>query len=270
MKWLLILFLFTTVEKFYSQDEKLPIVISPLIGDTLTLKERNYYKLFPTIDGFQWSVFYLNADSSLSAAITYVQDNKTKDTLVGLSSSLNKMKQYIHDTEFSKSVINENGAEVSAQLNNGGMISGNLLSVRQASILIYNSNRQINDNELDYNLIYNVKQRDIEKLTIKGQSNVLKGMGIGLLAGIGLGALVGYVVYGGGSGRTFADIGRAQEAGVIGLVVGIGCFAIGTIIGFTTSTPDEVIEQFSGYDITGLSSYSKYPIKEPYELKKIE
>lgn len=105
MKWLLIIFLFTTVEKLYSQDEKLPIVISPLIGDTLTLKERNYYKLFPTIDGFQWSVFYLNSDSSLSAAITYVQDNKTKDTLVELSSSLNKMKQYIHDTEFSKSVI---------------------------------------------------------------------------------------------------------------------------------------------------------------------
>ena len=95
-------------------------------------------------------------------------------------------------------------------------------------------------------------------------------MGIGLLAGIGLGFLVGYAAYGGDSGHTFADIGRARDAAVTGLTVGIGIFALGTIIGIVTSTSDEVIEQFSDYDINGLSSYSKYPTKEPYELNKIE
>ncbi|UCH65470.1 MAG: hypothetical protein JSW63_12835 [Ignavibacterium sp.] len=257
-------------QSLWAQERDSLIQLNPGIGDTLTLEERNYYKLFPKIDGFQWAVFYLNPDSSVSTKITYIENNKTKDTLVVLSSSLNKLQQYIYDTELSKSVINDNGAEVSAQLSNGGMISGNLLSVRKTSLLIYNSNKRITDNEFDYKFVYNVKQRDIDKLTIKGQSNVLKGMGIGLLAGIGLGVLVGYAVYGGDSGQTFADIGRAQEAGMIGLAVGIGCLLTGTLWGISTSTSDEVIEQFSGYDITGLSSYSKYPIKEPYELKKIE
>ena len=173
MKWLLILFLFITAEKFYSQDEKSPIIVSPLIGDTLSLAERNYYKLFSTIDGFQWGVFYINPDSSLSAKITYTKDNTIKDTLFELSGTLDEIKQYMYDIDFSKSVINEDAAEVSAQLHNDEIISGNLLSVRQASLLIYNSNRQINDNELDYNLIHNVKQRDIKMLTIRGQSNVL-------------------------------------------------------------------------------------------------
>lgn len=270
MKWLLILFLFITAEKIYSQDQTFPVVVNPLIGDTLNPEERNYYNLFPTIDGFQWGVFYMNPDSSLSAKIAYTKDGHIRDTLFALSNTLDKIKQYIFDIESAKTVVNEDVAEVSAQLLDGGIISGNLLSVRQASILIYNSNRQTNDNEPDYNLIHNVKQRDIEQLTIMGQSHVLMGMGIGLLAGIGLGTLVGYAAYGGDSGQTFADIGRAREAAVTGLAVGLGIFALGTIIGIATSTPDKVITQFSDYDITGLSSYSKYPVKEPYELRKIE
>jgi len=45
---------------------------------------------------------------------------------------------------------------------------------------------------------------------------------------------------------------------------------VGTIIGIISSTPDEVIEPFSGYDIKGLSIYSRYPVEEPEELKNFE
>ena len=100
MKWLLqnliiVLLFIASTEIIYSQDGPLQIVVSPLIGDTLSLEERNYYKLFPKVEGFQWAVFYLNPDSSLSAKVTYMEDDVYKDLLVKRYRTLDSFQKYL-------------------------------------------------------------------------------------------------------------------------------------------------------------------------------
>ena len=50
----------------------------------------------------------------------------------------------------------------------------------------------------------------------------------------------------------------------------VGCITLGVTIGIATSTPDEVIKTFSKYEMSGLSTYSRYQSNEPNALKKIE
>ena len=46
------------------QVQEEPIIVSPSITNTLDVTEGDYYQLFPSIDGVQSAVFYLNADST--------------------------------------------------------------------------------------------------------------------------------------------------------------------------------------------------------------
>ena len=67
MKILIFTTLFLTITNFLgskalAQKDITPYAVSPFIGDTLSLEERDYYILFPKIEGFQWAVFYLNSD----------------------------------------------------------------------------------------------------------------------------------------------------------------------------------------------------------------
>ena len=55
-----------------AQESEKPFIVSPLIGDTLSLEERDYYNLLPTINGFKFAIFYLDADSLLD-----VRDRKS-------------------------------------------------------------------------------------------------------------------------------------------------------------------------------------------------
>ena len=64
------------------QIQEKPIVISPLIGDTLDMAEQNNYLLLPTMAGFQWAVFYLNADSSLKVRVSFLQNDVKQDTII--------------------------------------------------------------------------------------------------------------------------------------------------------------------------------------------
>jgi hypothetical protein len=262
---LLILLLIAYAEKLYTQDEQKSIIVSPLIGDTLTIEERNYYNLFPKMDGFQWAVFYINPDSSLRAKVTYIEDIDYKEYILKRYRTLESFQEYLYEVKNTKIDRNENGIEVVAQLNNGNEISGNLLSIRGTSLLVYSPEWGMDDDVLNIDYISNVKQNEIQKLTIVGKSNVLKGMGIGLLVGIGVGALVGVAANSGGTG-----LAKGLAAGAAGLGVGVVCFLVGTIVGITSSTPDEVIEPFSGYDIKGLSIYSRYPVEEPEELNNFK
>ena len=65
-----------------AQENEKPFIVSPLIGDTLSLGERDYYNLLPTINDFQWAVFYLNPDSTLNAKVTFQEESTLKDTII--------------------------------------------------------------------------------------------------------------------------------------------------------------------------------------------
>ena len=81
-KYLFQVFVFVihTFLVFPQQDE--PIEISPYIGEKLDRVERDYFNLFPKIDGFQEAVFYHNPDSTLKVDIAYDNDGERRDTVL--------------------------------------------------------------------------------------------------------------------------------------------------------------------------------------------
>ena len=256
-----------------AQSDSSPFIVSSFIGDTLSLSERNYYQLFPRIEGFQWAVFYLNPDSTLNAEVRFTKNEVLKDTLIEKYKSLKTLNYHIYARNALENgtlntfhSVNENskyekGSEVCAYMNDGRETSGELLSVRKTSILILKPDCDENLNNLD--CVIHRKASEIDKLIIKGNSNVGWGLGLGILASVVVGAMV-FQSYDDGS------IYWGYDAIFPTLASAVSCITIGTTIGIFTSTQDEVINIYSDKDIRGLSYYSRYPNKEPDELKKIK
>lgn len=271
-----LLFCFLIVS-FYSlilpQEENKTIIVNSVIGDTLSLSERNYYQLFPQIDGFQWAVFFLNSDSTLNANVRYIQNGILKDTLIENYRKLKTLNYHIYARNALENGTLDNfhsvpenskykkGSEVCAYMNDGRETSGEILSVRKSSILILKPDCDENLNNLD--CVFHGKTSDIDKLVIKGNSNLGLGIGLGVLTSFIVGVLV-FQSYNDGSFMWGSDAILPTIASAV------GCITLGTAIGIFTSTPDEVIKIYSEKDIRGLRSYSRYPDDEPSQLKKIE
>jgi len=277
MKILIFTTLFLTITNFLgskalAQKATTPYVVNPLVGDTLSLEERNYYNLLPTINGFQFAVFYLNPDSSLNADVKYLAEGHSKDTLIQNYRSLKSLNYHIYarnamedgspDSNFNNTAqFHSEGAEVSAYLHDGRETSGELLSVRKNSLLILRTD--CDDDLKNLECISKVNTSEINKLIIKGNSNIGLGIGLGLLASVIVGALV-FQSYNDGS------ILWGYDAIAPTILSTVACITFGITIGIATSTPDEEIKTFSKFEMSGLSTYSRYQSNEPNDLKKIK
>jgi hypothetical protein len=282
MKKLLVTAFFIAITNFsgikiLAQEDISPFVVNEIIGDTLSLEERDHYQLFPQVEGFQSAVFYLNADSTLNAEVYYYEDGTLTDTLIQNYRTLKNLNYHIYARDALENGIPANAFEYKATLNNKGAnvsvyikdeyeVSGELLSVREKSLLLLNPG--CDERLLKPECINNIKTSEIDKLTIKGNSNVVLGVSLGLLASVVVGAIIYQSNYKSSSTRWGPPIN--EEAVVSIGVATAGCIIIGTAIGILTSTPDEDIKIYSEKDIRGLRSYSRYPEDEPNQLKKIQ
>ncbi len=248
-----------------AQEKVKPFIVSPLIGDTLSVEERNYYNMFSTIENFQWAVFFLNPDSTVRAEVTYLRDRILSDTVVYIDKKVESLRLFINARNDPGSNVqqredNYKGSEIIVLRKNGTETSGKLLVVRQSSILLYNED--CIDEPIDINCVNEFNNSDIRKVIVQGESNVGWGVGIGLLLGTAV-AVTGIIV-----GNESTDpLNEGMTIGITLFSVGVAIAAAGIIIGIASSTPDKIIEPFSEDDIKGLSVYSRYPQGEPEELK---
>ncbi|MDH3268590.1 MAG: hypothetical protein OEM46_07015 [Ignavibacteria bacterium] len=278
MKILIFITLILTITNFLgikalAQKDITPYVVNPLIGDTLTLEERDYYMLFPQIEGFQFAVFYLNPDSTLNADVKYLVESRSRDTLIQSYRSLKSLNYHICarnalenrtlDTfhPVYESPEYKEGSEVCAYMNDGRETSGELLLVRKNSLLILKTD--CDDDLKNPDCISKINTSEIDRLFIEGNSNLGLGIGFGLLASVIVGALV-FQSYNDGSFLW------GYDAIVPTILSTVGCITLGVTIGIATSTPDEEIKTFSKYEISGLSTHSRYQSNEPNELIKIK
>jgi len=114
----------------FAQESEKPFVVSPLIGDTLSIEERNYYNMFSTIENFQWAVFYLNPDSTVRAEVTYLSDAILRDTIVYIDKDVESLRFYINARNDPSSIVqpradNYKGAEIVVLEKNGMETTGN-------------------------------------------------------------------------------------------------------------------------------------------------
>ncbi len=164
------------------------------------------------------------------------------------------------------------GAEVTLLLKDGEEINGELLSVRDSTITLCTEYSATEKElaSLQYP-IHTVRTDKIWEITLEGNKYpLLIGFGIGAVAGIGLGILVG-------ENYESEELDRGWDelvGGCLGIMVFTGVAALGTGIGYLASTDaiDDVIlsEIPPGYKFLPLKSLARYPDEEPEYLKAIK
>jgi hypothetical protein len=162
--------------------------------------------------------------------------------------------------------VNSSGADIQAFSINGKQFKGELISVQENSLMLYNSSTCVKGQNW-WECVDKINKANIQKLVIKGNSNVWAGIGIGTALGL-LSILFTVDFNPHPEGLFNMPELRYSEGVTIGAV--LGCIIAGGIIGALTSTPDEVIEPFSEYDISGLSVHSRYPRGMPQKLSQEE
>jgi hypothetical protein len=248
-----------SIQFLLAQESDKIFIVSPLIGDTLSLEERNYYNLLPTIKEFQFAVFYLNADSLLDVEVAYKTRNGIRDTLINNYKSLENLRIQLLKTDIGKS------REVTVYLSNNTSIGGGFLSINQDSVLIYSE--ECEEGNLSSNCFTKINNTEIKKIVIPGESNVGESVVWCTLIGLAAGSAIGLVINESTNGWDEFNATSALAGGLIGSCVGL---LTGLIYGSITSEPEIVIQSFSEDNIKGLSQYSVYPDGEPDELKKMK
>jgi len=258
------------VTKLAAQNESEFIIANPSIGDTLLLSERNYYTLFPTIIDFHFAVFYLNSDSTLNAEVHYYNNGIPRDTLIHNYRSLKNLNYHINARNAvenklpvtgNKSFEQTEGDIINVFKANDSEVSGELLYVRKNSILLLK--QECNNNVFNPDCVDNINRAEIDKVLIKGNSNLGWGIGLGILAAV----IAGVAIF-----RTYDDGSMFWGYDALGAIVcsSIGCISLGVAIGIITSTPDEIINPTDQYEYQILNKYSRYKFNEPDDLKSIE
>ena len=251
-----------------AQESEKPFIVSPLIGDTLSLEERDYYNLLPTINDFQWAVFYLNPDSTLVAKVTYHKNSSPKDTIINNYRSLKSLLIHLNAAENPETInpIQKEdyaGNEVTVLYKDGNQYSGNLLSASSSSLIIYSMN--CNEDEIDINCATLIRPTDLEKLTVRSDFNLGKLL-YPLVAG-----LAAVIIYNSTLTPEEKNLDNMGKNMLTGFAVGVGGMVLGFALSYAVplkiSSEEEYSTPFNEDDIEGLSKISRYKDFEPYYLQ---
>jgi len=252
-----------------AQESEKPFIVSPLIGDTLSLKERDYYNLLPTINDFQWAVFYLNPDSTLDAKVTYHKNSSPKDTIINNYRSLKSLLIHLNAAENPETInpIQKEdyaGNEVTVLYKDGNQYSGNLLSASSSSLIIYSMN--CNEDEIDINCATLIRPTDLEKLTVRSDFNLGKLL-YPLVAG-----LAAVIIYNSTLNPEEKNLDNMGKNMLTGFAVGVGGMVLGFALSYAVplkiSSEEEYSTPFNEDDIEGLSKISRYKDFEPYYIQR--
>ena len=255
----------------FAQEGEKPFIVSPLIGDTLSLEERDYYNLLPTIEDFQWAVFYLNPDSTLDAKVTYDKNSSLQDTIINNYRSLRSLVLHLNAAENPESmnpIKNEDyaGNEVSVIYTNGKKISGNLLSATASSLIIYSTS--CNQDEIDISCATLIRPADLEKFIAKSDFNLGR-----ILYPVVLG-IASMIIYNNSLNPEDKNLDNMMENTLTIMAVGIGGSLVGLGLSYAVplkiSSEEEYSAPINEDDIEGLSKIARYKDFEPYYLQQIK
>lgn len=248
-----------TFPSFAQEDEK-PLVVSPFIGDTLSLEERNYYKLLPAINNFRWAVFYLNTDSTLNVKVAYQKNSSISDTLIQNYRSLNSLM--IHLNAAKNLIQNEDyaGNKVSIIYNNGMEAEGNLFSATSGSLVIYSPD--CNEDELDINCATLIRPADLEKVLVKDDFDIGR-----ILYPVVLG-IASMIIYKNSLSPEEDNLDNMMQNFLAGFAVGVGGAVIGLAMSYAIplkiSSEEEYSLPLNEDEIEGLSRIARYKDYETY------
>lgn len=246
----------------FAQDVVNQKYISPVIGDSLDKDERAFYKLFPNIKDFVGAVFYLEDNNSLSAKVYYQESNQLKfNTYENYMAGLQNFNHYTEQID-KLSASTRGGKEITIYLARDKVITGELISVSENSILIFPIQRDINLID-DSNLISVLNKSEIFKIEILNNRGFLGNCLISSYTG---GAITSLLAYGLASLATK----NKSEANYTPQLIALIGWVIGTVVTYFIISSDHEIEIDQEYDLGDLNEYARFKSFEPMYIKQIK
>ena len=234
----------------FAQDKL--IKLSPEIGDTISLAERNYYGLFPGINDFQFAVMYLSNDTIALTKITYhTTEGILADTIIANSADyIGNFKASIRQINADRLENYESGTMITVRKLGGNKFSGKLLAVQDSSIIICPDSISSPSAFIFLKTYVRLNTEEVKSVFIEVDSkpSVIWGAFIGSIIGLAVGVIVG-------SNQTEGYISAEFGLGLSG--TGLGALA-GAGVGYLLSPADQTIEINSANDIAKLKKYLAY------------
>ena len=243
--------------KIFSQQEE-PINVSPLIGEELDRVERNYFHLFPRVDGFEKAVFYLNDDNSLRVEITINSNGVIKDTIITKYSSPEEIEKHIITSVFID-LRDNSGPNFTVRTSFSRLTAQKMVTLNEQKLFTTDElTVEQNSQEPSFSSIWETDLNDIHSVIKEGESNIWSYSQTGLAIGGGAGLLIGFIV--GQGDKSKSGIVSSEAVGVLGGVL-IGAavgLVVGTIVGISTSHNEIIIYPHMPEGLSTLKSYDLY------------
>ena len=162
--------------------------------------------------------------------------------------------------------VSAQGKEIAVRLNDGAELARlELIAVHDSALIV--STVLSERHEVDTASFILIKTKYIREVTVKGESEILSGMGMGFAIGGGLGALIGL-----GSGDDhggFIRFSAGEKMLVLGTALGAAGMLVGLAAGAASSTPERAVSPLPNDDLSVLKPYARYPHIEPIFLNAI-
>lgn len=248
--------IFSSSLSLYAQQADSLIELTPGIGKRIGIVDKEYYGLFPQFKSFEKAELFIRDKKQLISKISYFELSQVKDTfLIQSFAALDSIRSRInqiqneYDNKFSSPV------DVKIVTISGDEYEGELEMFSKRYLYLF-SNESIITGGTSH-LRVKIPISDIEAVIVPGESNALLGLGIGALVGIAIGLAIGLSEYEDEQSCIFT-IKKEQQAICLSSFAGAIGGLIGLLVGYASSSGDEVLGITNTNDIIKLKEYGKY------------
>jgi len=257
MKWAIYFFIvhILLVAPLHSQNRDSLIQIYPGIGDTIDLFDRDFFNLYPDVEGYQQASLYIRDNNKLVSKLKLKISNKIVDSsVVNLLSALKSVRQNISKLDEENNLKSRNEPDVIISLKDERLVKGQLIMFSKDNLYLKSENED--PNKISQSADLKISNLSVSEINIVGQDNTWSSAGMGVLIGALLGGILGFAAGDDESG--FIQFSSEEKALGLGITFGILGGLIGLIAGSSSSTDDYIIRYNSKMDLLKLKDYSKY------------
>ena len=255
----------------FSQGVDSLIQIYPGIGDTLSAFTSNYIGLFSDVKDFNYAVFYVRNNESLITKI-YTSSSDSSNEIIRIQklSSIDSLQHIIRQIDLINTELLNERRDFSLFTNEGNFIEGEIEMFDENYIYVIAEG--VRADHLG-KMKYRIPVKDISEINLEGSSNVLLGMCIGGAAGAIIGLVVANSIAHSADTKETNNLNESASNCASGFTAGLagatafgaitlGGFLIGTLIGVTTSTDDEVFDFYNQQDVLKLTGRVAFVLKK--------
>ena len=239
----------------YSQERDSLIQLYPGLGDTVDLFDREFFNLYPNVEGFQEASLYIRDNGKLVSKLKLGISNKIVDsTVVNSLSTLNKVRLNIAKLDAENNKKSDIELDAMISLKDERYVKGQLAMFSKRSLYLISENRVVNN--ISQSSSFKIPTKNVNEINILGQNKTWSHAGWGALAGIAIGGILGFASGDDESG--FVRFQAEEKALGLGLTFGLIGGIIGLISGISSSTDNHIIQCNSILDLLKLRDYTKY------------